>query len=432
MGSEGTGFEGNFVIPALVLVTVGVVLTLRHFAAPDVSLAVRVQLALSWTLSLSILALVPADIAATASGDEKSRPTLATLWDLSYWITFNLTWFVLPLHQIYEDAGDFTVTGRLLTSLKENLIFYAVLLGVALLGVVGLTANGAMTLTGVTSFSIASATSFGIVAGIFLLGYGVVEVPRTIWRSANIQKRPIQAYRKVGEVAAALRIAHRQVRISHSPHSASLFAHTRTRRDYKTDPFFYWYQLLKITTASETTNEVMPRNHDLRWMMRVIKAETPKSTDIRGGSSTPNQETNQETHEDDDHGGEYDYDYDETSDMVSLRRALKRKTYVLAFPKSHHCLLPLFEYSRKVTTLFAHTSYEHYERLTLFFPNHSRVYRRTAAQYVVAVRAALEAEAVLNASGLGAGGLGDRGCLISRCVMRFPNPIPPPCLHIQD
>jgi YD repeat-containing protein len=313
------------------------------------------QLALSWTLSLSILALVPADIAATASGDEKSRPTLATLWDLSYWITFNLTWFVLPLHQIYEDAGDFTVTGRLLTSLKENLIFYAVLLGVALLGVVGLTANGAMTLTGVTSFSIASATSFGIVAGIFLLGYGVVEVPRTIWRSANIQKRPIQAYRKVGEVAAALRIAHRQ--------------------------------LLKITTASETTNEVMPRNHDLRWMMRVINAETPKSADIRGGSSTPNQETNQETHEDDDHGGEYEYDYDETSDMVSLRRALKRKT---------------------------------------------RVYRRTAAQYVVAVRAALEAEAVLNASGLGAGGLGDRGCLMSRCVMRFPNPIPPPCLHIQD
>jgi Fanconi anemia group J protein len=115
----------------------------------------------------------------------------------------------------------------------------------------------------------------------------------------------------------------------------------------------------------------MPRNHDLRWMMRVINAETPKSADIRGGSSTPNQETNQETHEDDDHGGEYEYDYDETSDMVSLRRALKRKTYVLAFPKSHHCLLPLFEYSRKVTTLFAHTSYEHYERLTLFVHNHS-------------------------------------------------------------
>ena len=329
------GSEGNFGIPALIFVTVAVLLTLRHFAAPDVSLAVRLQLALSWTLSLSILALVPADIASTASGDESSRPILALLWDLSYWITFNLTWFVLPLHQIYEDAGDFTVTARLMTSLRENLIFYAVLLGVGLLGIVVLTANGAMTVTGVTSFSIASATSFGIVAGIFLLGYGVVEVPRSIWRSANIQKRPTFLYRKVGEVSSALEDAHSS--------------------------------LLKITKASETTNEVMPRNHELRWMMRVISVETPKVSDIVSTDSTQ--------YDDD---GDYDYDYDEEADMVSLRRALKRKT---------------------------------------------RVYRRTAAQYVVAVSRALEAEAVLNASGLGGGGLGDRGCLMSSSEKRFRNPL---------
>ena len=125
--------ENSFGILALLAVTVGVLLTLRHFAAPEVSLAVRLQLALSWTLSLSILALVPADIAATASGDASARPTLALLWDLSYWITFNLTWFVLPLHQIYEDAGDFTVAARLATSVRENVIFYAVLVAVALL-----------------------------------------------------------------------------------------------------------------------------------------------------------------------------------------------------------------------------------------------------------------------------------------------------------
>ena len=67
--------ESSFGIPALLAVTLGVLLTLRHFAAPEVSLAVRLQLALSWTLSLSILALVPADVAATASGDTSARPT---------------------------------------------------------------------------------------------------------------------------------------------------------------------------------------------------------------------------------------------------------------------------------------------------------------------------------------------------------------------
>ena len=72
--------ESSFGIPALLAVTLGVLLTLRHFAAPEVSLAVRLQLALSWTLSLSILALVPADVAATASGDTSARPTLALLF----------------------------------------------------------------------------------------------------------------------------------------------------------------------------------------------------------------------------------------------------------------------------------------------------------------------------------------------------------------
>jgi hypothetical protein len=332
--------ESSFGIPALLAVTLGVLLTLRHFAAPEVSLAVRLQLALSWTLSLSILALVPADIAATASGDASARPTLALLWDLSYWITFNLTWFVLPLHQIYEDAGDFTVAARLATSVRENVIFYAVLVAVALLGVIVLTANGAMTLTGVAAFSIASATSFGIVAGVFLLGYGLVEVPRSIWRSANIQKRPNAAYRKVGEVASALDEAHAALR--------------------------------KIVRASETTQEVMPRNHELRWMMRIIAAETPKSADVGVGGSV-----DVDASED---GDDYDYDYDEESDMVRLRRQLKRKL---------------------------------------------RVYRRTAAQYVVAVSAAMEAEAVLNASGLGASGLGDRSCLMTSSDKRFRNPLRP-------
>jgi hypothetical protein len=35
-----------------------------------------------------------------------------------------LTWLVLPFFQVYADAGDFTVSGRCLTSLKENGLLY--------------------------------------------------------------------------------------------------------------------------------------------------------------------------------------------------------------------------------------------------------------------------------------------------------------------
>lgn len=35
-----------------------------------------------------------------------------------------LTWLALPFFQVYSDAGDFTVGGRCLTSLKENGLLY--------------------------------------------------------------------------------------------------------------------------------------------------------------------------------------------------------------------------------------------------------------------------------------------------------------------
>ena len=147
--------QESFAVPALCIVTAATVMLLRYFAAAETSWAVRLQVMLSWTLSLSIIALVPADIAATANNEDGARPGLGILWDLSYWTTFCLTWFVLPIHQIYEDAADFTVGGRLRTSIRENLIFYAVIVLVAVLGVVLLVANAMMTFAGVAAFSIA-------------------------------------------------------------------------------------------------------------------------------------------------------------------------------------------------------------------------------------------------------------------------------------
>ena len=59
---------------------------------------------------------------------------------------------------------------------------------------------------GLSAFGIAASNIFGICTGIFLLGYGLVEVPRSIWRSANIAARPAAAYRRVGVVAESLEV----------------------------------------------------------------------------------------------------------------------------------------------------------------------------------------------------------------------------------
>ena len=333
--------QESFAVPALCIVTAATVLLLRYFAAAETSWAVRLQVMLSWTLSLSIIALVPADIAVTANNEDGARPGLGILWDLSYWTTFCLTWFVLPIHQIYEDAGDFSVGGRLRTSIRENLIFYAVIVLVAVLGVVLLVANAAMTFAGVAA-----------------------SLHCCLQHVRHLHGRLPPRIRTRGGPAGGV------ARRGHHGETRGGVSKSRRRREV---PEASFDALWKIVRASETTQEVMPRRHDLRWAMAVIASETPKSSSF-GGNGAGNGGARGEDGEED----YLDYDYDEVKDLVTLRRELKRKL---------------------------------------------RVYRRTAAQYVIAVEAALEAEAVCT-SGT-AGGLGDRGCLMGSSEKRFRSPLRP-------
>ena len=48
-------------------------------------------------------------------------------WQVSYYYGFAAQFTLLPFHQEYADSGHFAVRDRLLTSLRNNLIFYAVL-----------------------------------------------------------------------------------------------------------------------------------------------------------------------------------------------------------------------------------------------------------------------------------------------------------------
>lgn len=50
--------------------------------------------------------------------------------------TISLRRVVVPTIQGYEDAGDFTVTERLKTSIHENLVFYLCIGSIGLFGIV--------------------------------------------------------------------------------------------------------------------------------------------------------------------------------------------------------------------------------------------------------------------------------------------------------
>jgi hypothetical protein len=112
-----------------------VVATLQYFAASTVPLHVRWIVGYAWFCTISIIILVPADIWTTVSPTSGSSRMIGILWSWSYWSTFILTWFLVPLLQGYEDAGDFTVTKRLKTSVQGNLMLYGAVGVVSMIGV---------------------------------------------------------------------------------------------------------------------------------------------------------------------------------------------------------------------------------------------------------------------------------------------------------
>ncbi|TYG40402.1 hypothetical protein ES288_D12G089600v1 [Gossypium darwinii] len=139
-----------------------VIFTLRYFVGPDVPRYVLFTVEYAWFCSLSIIILS---------------------W--SYWGTFLLTCkVVVPLIQGFEDAGDFSVTERLKTSVRVNLVFYSVVCSIGLVGLILLILMN-RNCVGILGLAMALSNTFGLVIGAFLLGFGFSEVPKTLWRNAD-------------------------------------------------------------------------------------------------------------------------------------------------------------------------------------------------------------------------------------------------------
>ncbi|XP_074592775.1 uncharacterized protein LOC141848627 [Curcuma longa] len=189
--------------------TLGMVtFTLHYFAGPDVPRYVVLTVGYAWFCSLSIIILVPADIWNTIIGHYNGG--IAFFWSWSYWSTFLLTWAVVPTIQGYEDAGDFTVKERLRTSLHVNLVFYIVVGSIGLIGFILLIIMHRDWGVGILGLAMACSNTFGLVTGAFLLGFGLSEIPKSIWRNADWNYRQKVLSHKVAKMAIKLDNAHQE------------------------------------------------------------------------------------------------------------------------------------------------------------------------------------------------------------------------------
>ncbi|KAK9285978.1 hypothetical protein L1049_025180 [Liquidambar formosana] len=185
-----------------------VIFTLRYFAGPDVQRYVFFTVGYAWFCSLSIIILVPADIWTTKNNLQNGG--ISFFWSWSYWSTFLLTWAVAPLIQGFEDAGDFTVTERLKTSIRVNLVFYLIVGSIGFFGLILLIIMHKNWSGGVVGLAMACSNTFGLVTGAFLLGFGLSEIPKSIWKNADWTTRQKVLSHKIAKMAVKLDDAHQE------------------------------------------------------------------------------------------------------------------------------------------------------------------------------------------------------------------------------
>ncbi|ONK75600.1 uncharacterized protein A4U43_C03F18600 [Asparagus officinalis] len=209
--------------------TLGMVLiTLRYFAGPYVPKYVLFTVGYAWFCSLSIIILVPADIWTTIIGHDNGG--IAFFWSWSYWSTFLLTWAVVPTIQGYEDAGDFTVRERLRTSIRANLVFYLIVGSIGLFGLILLIIMRRDWSGGIVGLAMACSNTFGLVTGAFLLGFGLSEIPKSIWKNADWTNRQKFLSHRVAKMAVSLDDAHKELS------NAIVVAQATSKQMSKRDP----------------------------------------------------------------------------------------------------------------------------------------------------------------------------------------------------
>ncbi|KAI2717631.1 hypothetical protein CBS147332_4511 [Penicillium roqueforti] len=179
-----------FLISALVLLLLRRFLTLR---ATPAYLTVPIFLALA--LPASVVLLVPIDLA--SSSRDGSGPKAIWLpermvlvcWRIAYWLIFVLTWVILPLLGEYVDSGYREPKGRLMYSLRSNAKYQMIVLGCALVGLIYVSISNGFEFTSIKGLVMALAYVWGLVLAIYLMGHGLVSIPRNLLRNSNVSGR---------------------------------------------------------------------------------------------------------------------------------------------------------------------------------------------------------------------------------------------------
>ncbi|KAJ6656136.1 hypothetical protein lerEdw1_004187 [Lerista edwardsae] len=141
---------------------------------------------LAWYLCFLIVFILPLDVTTTIYNRCKlavnSSPSESSTNNKS-----NIPRILLPFMQSYARSGGFSITGKIKTALIENAIYYGTYLLIfgAFLIYVAVNPKFNLQWSELQTIGIAAANTWGLFLLVLLLGYGLVEIPRSHWSGAK-------------------------------------------------------------------------------------------------------------------------------------------------------------------------------------------------------------------------------------------------------
>ncbi|KAG9236686.1 LMBR1-like membrane protein-domain-containing protein [Amylocarpus encephaloides] len=186
-----------FTLGALLVIVLLVLLILRHYL-PLRTTPAYLTLPIFFALGLpaSIILLVPIDLASTSRAEDTASRgiwlpdrVLLVAWRICYWLTFALTWFILPILEEYADAGYREPRSRLMYSLRANALYQGIVFGSGAVGLVYFFITSGASLTSFKGLIMALAYCWSLIFAIALMGNGLVAIPRKLFRNSSISGR---------------------------------------------------------------------------------------------------------------------------------------------------------------------------------------------------------------------------------------------------
>ncbi|RCN24735.1 LMBR1-like region, partial [Ancylostoma caninum] len=128
---------------------------------------------------------------------------LLCLWRIVYWTAQALTWLVLPFMQSYVNAGDFTAYGKMKAALFNNAVYYGLyMLVFALLLVYAIIKGVVINLEHLKVILVSASNTWGLFLLVVLLGYGFVELPRSLWHMGSRDYRLNKTYFNIDKMSS--------------------------------------------------------------------------------------------------------------------------------------------------------------------------------------------------------------------------------------